>query len=123
MSFHHHLIAGERVSSVSTRRNINPSDTSDVIGEFSEADAAQVDLAVRAAQLALPQWSRSTPQQRFDVLDFIGSEILARKQELGTLLAREEGKVLPEAIGEVTRAGYVFKLLARLCARLRRQKI
>lgn len=123
MSFHHHLIAGERVSSVSTRRNINPSDISDVIGEFSEADPAQVDLAVRAAQLALPQWSRSTPQQRFDVLDFIGSEILARKQELGTLLAREEGKVLPEAIGEVTRAGYVFKFFAGEALRIGGQAI
>ncbi|MES2048528.1 MAG: aldehyde dehydrogenase family protein [Pseudomonadota bacterium] len=123
MSLHQHLIAGERVSSASTRGNINPSNTSDMIGEFSEADAAQVDLAVRAAREALPQWSRSTPQQRFDVLDFIGSEILARKQELGTLLAREEGKVLPEAIGEVARAGYVFKFFAGEALRIGGQAI
>jgi acyl-CoA reductase-like NAD-dependent aldehyde dehydrogenase len=120
---HHHLIAGARVASTATRTNLNPSDTDDVIGEFSEADAAQVDLAVRAAQQALPQWSRSTPQQRFDVLDFIGSEILARKQELGSLLAREEGKVLPEAIGEVARAGYVFKFFAGEALRIGGQAI
>ena len=123
MPFHHHLIAGARVSSDATRRNINPSDTSDVIGEFSEAGVAEVDLAVRAAQDALPQWSRSTPQQRFDVLDFIGSELLARKQELGPLLAREEGKILPEAIGEVARAGYVFKFFAGEALRLGGQAI
>ncbi|MCX7217390.1 MAG: aldehyde dehydrogenase family protein [Burkholderiales bacterium] len=123
MPLHHHLIAGARVSSNTTRSNINPSNTDDLIGEFSEADASQVDLAVQAATQALPQWSRSTPQQRFDVLDFIGSEILARKQELGTLLAREEGKVLAEAIGEVTRAGYVFKFFAGEALRIGGQAI
>lgn len=120
---HHHLIAGERVSSTTTRKNINPSDISDVIGEYSEANAAQVDLAVRAAQQALPQWSRSTPQMRFDVLDFIGSELLARRQELGTLLAREEGKILAEAIGEVARAGYIFKFFAGEALRIGGQAI
>ena len=119
----HHLIAGERVSSATTRKNINPSDINDVIGEFSEADASQVDLAVRAAQQALPQWSRSTPQQRFDVLDFIGSELLARRQDLGTLLAREEGKILAEAIGEVARAGYIFKFFAGEALRIGGQAI
>jgi acyl-CoA reductase-like NAD-dependent aldehyde dehydrogenase len=38
-----------------------------------------------------------TPQQRADVLDAVGSEVLARKTELGDLLAREEGKALPDA--------------------------
>ena len=46
------------------------------------------------------------------MLDKIGNEILARKDELGTLLAREEGKTKPEAIGEATRAGYIFKFFA-----------
>jgi acyl-CoA reductase-like NAD-dependent aldehyde dehydrogenase len=34
----------------------------------------------------------------------ISDEILARKDELGRLLSREEGKTLPEGIGEVVRA-------------------
>jgi aldehyde dehydrogenase (NAD+) len=46
------------------------------------------------------------------MLDKIGNEILARKDELGTLLAREEGKTKPEAVGEATRAGYLFKFFA-----------
>jgi aldehyde dehydrogenase (NAD+) len=91
---------------------MNPSDIDDIVGVYDQADESQVCLAVEAARAAAPAWRNSTPQQRFDVLDFVGSEILARKDELGRLLAREEGKVLIEAIGEVTRAGYIFKFFA-----------
>ncbi|MBU1803886.1 MAG: aldehyde dehydrogenase family protein, partial [Gammaproteobacteria bacterium] len=50
-------------------------------------------------------------------LEKVGLEILARREELGTLLAREEGKTLPEAIGEVARAGNIFKYFAGECLR------
>jgi aldehyde dehydrogenase (NAD+) len=46
------------------------------------------------------------------MLDNIGSEILRRKEEIGELVSREEGKTLPEGIGEATRAGQVFKFFA-----------
>ncbi|MFG6462551.1 aldehyde dehydrogenase family protein [Roseateles sp. DXS20W] len=106
------LIAGEWLDGASGSRNINPSDTRDVVGEYAQADAAQTDLAITAATAAFPAWSLSTPQQRFDILDAVGTEILARRAELGDLLAREEGKTLPEAIGEVQRAGNIFKFFA-----------
>jgi alpha-ketoglutaric semialdehyde dehydrogenase len=112
MTRHHLFIGGEWVAADATRDNINPSDTADVVGSYDEAGAANVAAAVDAATAAAAGWRRSTPQQRFDALDFIGSEILTRSKELGTLLAREEGKVLPEAIGEVARAGYIFKYFA-----------
>src|SRR5690349_5169042 len=70
--------------------NTNPSDTRDVIGRYARASQAQAN----------------------DALDMIGAEILARKAELGDLLAREEGKTLPEAVGEAARAGYIFKFFA-----------
>jgi alpha-ketoglutaric semialdehyde dehydrogenase len=92
--------------------NTNPSDTRDVIGRYARASQAQAKEAVAAAQVAFPAWSSSTPQQRFDVLDAVGTEILNRKAELGDLLAREEGKTLPEAVGEAARAGYIFKFFA-----------
>ena len=106
------LINGEWLEGARVSRNINPSDTRDVIGEFAQADAAQAEEAVAAARAAFPAWSLSTPQQRFDILDAAGTEILARRAELGDLLAREEGKTLPEAIGEVGRAGNIFKFFA-----------
>jgi acyl-CoA reductase-like NAD-dependent aldehyde dehydrogenase len=83
-----------------------------VVSEYARADRRQTELAIRAASEALPHWSHSTPQRRADVLDQIGSEILARKDELGMLLAREEGKTLPEGVGEAARAGQIFKFFA-----------
>ncbi len=106
------FINGAWVASSHTSKNINPSDISDIVGEYAQADAAQVNEAVAAAKAAQPIWAASTRQQRFDVLDFVGSEILARKEELGRLLSREEGKTLPEGIAEVTRAGNIFKFFA-----------
>ena len=56
--------------------------------------------------------SRHGLQGRADILDKIGSEILSRQEELGTLLSREEGKTKPEGIGEANRAGNIFKFFA-----------
>ena len=106
------LIGGEWVDGPRASRNINPSDTRDVVGEYAQADAEQARAAIGAAEKAQHAWGVSTPQQRFDILDAAGSEILARRNELGDLLAREEGKTLPEAIGEVARAGNIFKFFA-----------
>jgi acyl-CoA reductase-like NAD-dependent aldehyde dehydrogenase len=112
------LIGGEWVQGARTSRNINPSDTRDVVGEYAQADADQARSAIAAAVKAQKAWGLSTPQQRFDILDAAGAEILARKAELGDLLAREEGKTLPEAIGEVVRAGNIFKFFAGEALRL-----
>lgn len=112
MNTYSNFINGEWVSSTHFSKNINPADISDVVGEYAQAEVAQVHDAIAAAKTAQPEWGASTPQQRFDVLDFVGSEILARKDELGRLLSREEGKTLPEGIGEVARAGNIFKFFA-----------
>lgn len=109
---HKNWIAGEWTGSSDVQQNLNPSDLNDVVGEYVRASAPDVDAAISAAAQAWPAWSLSTPQQRFDALDAIGTELLARKEELGRLLAREEGKTLPEAIAEVGRAGQIFKFFA-----------
>jgi aldehyde dehydrogenase (NAD+) len=116
-------IGGQWVAGASASRNINPSNLDDVIGEYAAADAAQARDAIAAAQDAFARWSLSTPQQRFDALDAAGTEILARKAELGDLLAREEGKTLPEAIGEVGRAGQIFKFFAGEALRIPGEKL
>jgi len=105
-------IGGEWVEGEDASRNVNPSDTTDVIDEYARAGDAQARAAIAAARAAFPAWAVATPQARADALDFIGNEILARKAELGDLLAREEGKTLPEAIGEVGRAGQIFRFFA-----------
>jgi alpha-ketoglutaric semialdehyde dehydrogenase len=105
-------IGGEWVEAGDAAENINPSDTRDVVGVYAHANAAQAEAAIAAAHAAQPQWAATTPQQRCDALDAVGSEILARKNELGDLLAREEGKTLAEAVGEVQRAAQIFKFYA-----------
>jgi aldehyde dehydrogenase (NAD+) len=111
-------INGRWENGVTTGVSENPSDLSDVVGEYARADASQAQLAIRAAADAFDAWALSTPQRRADALDQIGSELLARKNELGELLAREEGKTLPEAIGETARAGNIFKFFAGEALRL-----
>jgi aldehyde dehydrogenase (NAD+) len=109
---HSNYIAGEWVPGSNVTRDINPSDLSDVVGEYAQADAKQVEQAIAAARAAAPAWAAFNTQARADILDKIGNEILARKDELGKLLSREEGKTLPEGIGEVARAGNIFKFFA-----------
>ena len=111
-TLHKNYIGGEWKDGARATKDINPSDLSDVVGEYAGADKAQVELAMAAAVTAFPGWSVSTPQARFDALDRIGTEIIARKDELGTLLSREEGKTRAEGIGEAARAGYIFKYFA-----------
>lgn len=106
---HQNYIAGEWVAGATVTRDINPSDTSDVVGEYAQADTAQTLKAIEAARAAAPAWAAFNTQARADLLDKVGSEIIARKDELGKLLSREEGKTLPEGIGEVVRAGNIFK--------------
>lgn len=116
-SLHRLYIGGAWVEGATTARNINPSDLDDVIGEYAYADRELTRRAIAAARAAAPAWARSGIQQRADILDRVGSEILARKEELGRLLSREEGKTLPEGIGEVARAGQIFKFFAGECLR------
>jgi alpha-ketoglutaric semialdehyde dehydrogenase len=112
MQVHQNYINGSWAQAANAGRNINPSNLQDVVGEYARADEAQVRAAIAAARAAFPAWARGSIQARADALDKIGNEILARKDELGTLLAREEGKVKAEAVGEATRAGYLFKFFA-----------
>src|SRR6266436_1490612 len=116
------FIGGEWIDGSGLTRNINPSNTKDVVGEYAKADKAQTEKAIAAAKAAFPAWSRSTPQERYDALNKISIEILSRREELGRLLAREEGKTLPEGIGEVARAGQIFAFFAGEALRLSGEK-
>jgi acyl-CoA reductase-like NAD-dependent aldehyde dehydrogenase len=105
-------IGGAWLDGESAAPDINPSNTADVVGEYARGSADQARAAIDAARTAFPKWSTSSIQLRAEILDAIGTEILARKEELGTLLSREEGKTKPEGIGEATRAGNIFKFFA-----------
>ena len=123
MDRYDNYIAGEWLAGGSTTANRNPSNLDDVIGEYAQADAAQACAAIAAAARAFPGWATGSIQERANALDKIGSEILARKDELGRLLSREEGKTLPEGVGEVTRAGQIFRFFAGEVVRMAGEKI
>ncbi len=123
MSTFRNYIAGEWVAGATTTINRNPSDVTDVIGEYAQADAAQTTAAIAAAKQAFPGWATGSIQERSNILDRAGTEILARKDELGRLLAREEGKTLGEGVGEAMRAGQIFKFFAGEVLRLAGEKL
>ena len=106
------FIAGEWVDGATTVPNVNPSDVTDVVGEFAQADAAQLDEAVAAAEQATTAWRAVGLEQRQGLLETVGRELMARCEELGRLLSREEGKPFVEGKGEVFRAGQFFTYYA-----------
>ena len=117
MPIHKNLIAGEWTGE-NAIENRSPSDTNDVVGLYAQGTTGDMKAAIAAAKAAFPAWSRSGILERHAVLRKAGDEIMARKDELGTLLAREEGKTLPEAIGETIRAAQIFDFFAGECLRL-----
>ena len=111
-SSHQNFIAGEWVGGTSEIENRNPSDLSDVIGLFAQADASQLDATLDQAKIAQAEWAAYGIERKYNVLMAIGNEMMARAEELGTLLSREEGKPLAEGKGEVYRAGQFFTYYA-----------
>ena len=108
----HNYIAGEWQPGVDQVENQNPSDLSDLIGLYAQADLDQIDLALDAACEAQKIWAQTGLEQRQSILQAIGDELIARSAELGELLSREEGKPLVEGKGEVYRAGQFFTYFA-----------
>lgn len=115
---HGNLIGAEWRASRETIASVNPSDTSDVIGHYAVASAADVDEAVARATEAQRAWFDLTPQDRSVRLDAIAVEIDAQREELSRQLSREEGKTLPESRAEVTKSAQLFKYFAGEAVRM-----
>jgi len=106
------LIAGAWSTGVGAIENYNPSDLSELVGLYAQASVQELDTAVEAAQAAQVEWAAYGLERKQAVLNAIGNEMMARAEELGTLLSREEGKPLAEGKGEVYRAGQFFTYYA-----------
>jgi aldehyde dehydrogenase (NAD+) len=120
---HGNFIGGEWLAAGDIQPNLNPSDLSAPIGHYARGDASQARDAVAAARAAFPAWAARSPQDRADILDRAGTLILERREALGRLLSSEEGKVLAEGIGEVVRAGHIFKFMAGEALRLTGERL
>lgn len=117
MTLHKNLIAGEWTDGEPVA-NVNPSNTDEEVGRYARATAQDAERAIAAAREAFPAWSRSGPAQRHAVLRAASDEIAARKDEIGRLLAREEGKTLAEGVMEAGRAAQIFDFFAGEALRL-----
>jgi acyl-CoA reductase-like NAD-dependent aldehyde dehydrogenase len=114
---HKNLIAGEWLAGESEIENRSPSDLSDLIGLYAQASCDQLDATLDQAQQAQREWAAYGIERKQAVLMSIGNELMARAEELGTLLSREEGKPIAEGKGEVYRAGQFFTYYAAECLR------
>jgi alpha-ketoglutaric semialdehyde dehydrogenase len=103
---YHNYINGEWVPSSSGEwfDNVNPADTTDIVGRFPRSNADDVNTAVDAAANAATRWRRTPAPKRAEILFTLG-EILRKNKELFTKqMTREMGKVLKEAGGDVQEA-------------------
>jgi alpha-ketoglutaric semialdehyde dehydrogenase len=107
-----HFIDGEFRSTSSLEPDSNPSNRAEIIAECSLGTSADINDAVAAALGAHPAWANAFPLERARLLDAIGSKLIEHKAELGSLLAREEGKLQADAVAEAAKAGWIFKFYA-----------
>ncbi|MDQ1562134.1 MAG: malonate-semialdehyde dehydrogenase (acetylating) / methylmalonate-semialdehyde dehydrogenase, partial [Actinomycetota bacterium] len=104
MSIVEHWINGEIASGTSVRTSpVYDPALGEVARDVRLASSADVDVAVRAAKAAFPDWSGASWARRQQVI-FAFREILnARKEELAAILTSEHGKVTSDALGEIAR--------------------
>ena len=116
-------IAGQWVEGTSSIKNINPSDTSELIDEYTTCTDEQFEQSIRSAAIAQKEWETVGIEKKSQILINIGNELIQKSQQIGELLSREEGKPLNEGIGEVARAGQQFQYYGSECLRLYGEKI
>ena len=86
--------------------------TGELIAQVQKGGAEETDLATAAAERALPAWRGLTAKARSQHLKRWGELMLANQRELATLMCREQGKPLAEAMGEVVYAASFLEWFA-----------
>jgi len=123
MAVHGNLVAGSWVLGTSARKNVNPSNLTDIIGEYAEATPEQVREAGASAKVAAVEWSKSLPGVRAGLLQAVAVGIEQRRHELAHLVSREEGKALKDALSEVARSAEVFSFFAGEAFRMQGERV
>src|ERR687892_942056 len=99
-------IDGEWVASQSGEmfENLNPADTSDIVGRFPLSTSDDVNAAVNAAQNAFDRWRNTPAPKRAELLFRLGEILIQNKEQFTADMTREMGKVLKETGGDVQEA-------------------
>jgi alpha-ketoglutaric semialdehyde dehydrogenase len=114
MDNYRNFIGGKWIESSSSRtaNNINPANTDDVIGSVRQATRDEARAAVEAAAEAFHGWKRTPAPARGKIVGQAARLMEAAKEELATILTREEGKTLSESRGELQRSINVAEFCA-----------
>lgn len=105
------FIDGEWSSGGATYPVLNPAN-GDLIAEVQKAGAEETNLAIAAANRASPAWRKLTAKDRSQKLKRWSELMLSNQKDLATLLSREQGKPLAEAMGEVVYAASFLEWFA-----------
>ncbi|MDZ4327715.1 MAG: NAD-dependent succinate-semialdehyde dehydrogenase [Pseudomonas sp.] len=108
---HGNFIDGQWSSGGVTYPVLNPAN-GELIADVQKAGAEQTSLAIDAANRALPAWRKLTAKERSQKLKRWGELMLSNQKELATLLSREQGKPLAEAMSEVVYAASFLEWFA-----------
>src|ERR671912_1368941 len=99
-----HFIGGKEVQGPSGRQaDVYQPMTGEVVGRVALASRGEMRQAVENAAAAQPAWAATNPQRRARVMmKFL--ELIAKEMDpLADLLAREHGKTIPDAKGDIQR--------------------
>lgn len=108
---HGNFIDGQWLSGGPTYPVLNPA-TGELIADVQKAGAEETNLAIEAANRALPAWRKLTAKERSQRIKRWGELMLSNQKDLATLLSREQGKPLAEAMGEVVYAASFLEWFA-----------
>ena len=92
--------------------NINPADTSDVIGLFPKSAKGDVEKAVEAARKAFPSWSEMVAPKRGELIFNVAALLKRDQEKLAKVIVREMGKTMPEAMGDIQSSMDVANFMA-----------
>ncbi len=87
--------------SLGTFKDVNPSDTDDVVGEFPSSGKEEIDAAVAAAKEAFKTWRLVPAPERGILLKRVGDLLVKHKEDIARVMTREMGKILIETRGDV----------------------
>ncbi|WAP50456.1 CoA-acylating methylmalonate-semialdehyde dehydrogenase [Arthrobacter sp. ATA002] len=104
-----HWINGSYVSAGTNTAPVTNPATGKVTGQVSLATGAEGAAAVAAAAAAFPAWRDTSLARRTQILFAFRELLNARKGELAAILTAEHGKVLDDALGEVSRGQEVVE--------------
>jgi malonate-semialdehyde dehydrogenase (acetylating) / methylmalonate-semialdehyde dehydrogenase len=105
-----HWAAGEPFAGTSGRTAdvTNPA-TGQVTGQLSLASRQDAEAVIAAAAAAAPSWARTSLAARTQVVFAFRELLNSRKDELAALITAEHGKVLSDAVGEISRGQEVVE--------------